>query len=139
MPAYNFKARFAEAVENGFKQANGQPVPKGATIKRQTVRPKRRRPTRPGDMIYGYTGMRTKSCRKLGEARVTCVKPVDIYPGAPPAGIAGSLCVDGHFLNPIERELFARADGFATERDLFRFFGQTYGLPLVGKMEVIKW
>jgi len=54
MPAYNFKERFAADVESGKK--------------RQTIRRKRKRPTKPGDVLYLYVGMRTKRCRKLREA-----------------------------------------------------------------------
>jgi hypothetical protein len=138
MPAYNFKAKFAEAVENGFRQASGQPVPEGAEIKRQTVRMKRKRPTRPGDTIYGYAGMRTKGCRKLGEAPAIDVEPVDIHPGYVLPHV-GSIRVGGRILDPDERLQFVQADGFADEREFFRFFEQTYGLPLVSKMEVIRW
>lgn len=137
MPAYNFEAEFAEAVENGFKQANGQPVPEEARIKRQTVRTKRKRPTKPGDTIYGYTGMRRKDCRKLGEATVLSVEAVDLSDYTPHC--VGTIKVNGRFLSYGERFLFALADGFCDTREFFRFFKDTYGLPLVGVLEVIRW
>jgi len=68
MPAYNFKSQFAQPIESGRK--------------RQTIRPRRKRPTRPGDKLYLYMGMRTKACRKLAEVICTRVTPVDIPQGA---------------------------------------------------------
>jgi protein gp37 len=64
MPALNFKKQFAPLVET-FK-------------KRQTIRALRKdnRNPRPGQTLYLYTGMRTKGCKKLGEA--TCKKVTQI-------------------------------------------------------------
>lgn len=131
MPAYNFKRKFGGEVENGLRQANGQSVPVGARIKRQTVRLRRKRPTKPGDTFYGYAGMRTKHCYKLGSAPVLSVEPVDIY--------NGNIKVNGRFLGPGERSKFIQDDGFVSEKEFFRFFEEHYGLPLVSRMEVIRW
>ena len=117
MPAYNFHSRFAPAIESGDK--------------RQTIRPRRKRPTRPGDTLYLYTGMRTKACRKLGEFTCTKVTPVDILQGAVRLG--------GKCLGTALALEFARADGFEGLEDFYRFFGEHYGLPVIGKLEVIEW
>lgn len=56
MPALNFKKRFEPMIESGDK--------------RQTIRAKRKdcRDPKEGQTLYLYTGMRSKGCRKLGEA-----------------------------------------------------------------------
>ena len=54
MPLLGFKKQFAPLVEEGQK--------------RQTIRAKRRDGRNPhaGETLFLYTGLRTKSCRKLG-------------------------------------------------------------------------
>lgn len=117
MPAYNFKAQFAEAVANGSK--------------RQTLRPPRRRATKPGDTLYLYTGMRTKACRRLRDPEgCISVQPVTICPD-------GSITLAGVDLTAHERTLLAQADGFSTYDDFFTFFYHQYGLPV--DLELIKW
>jgi len=64
MPALNFQARFADAVERGDKT--------------QTIRAPRKRPFKVGDNLYLYTGMRTKWCRKLLDAVCIGVDPIRI-------------------------------------------------------------
>ena len=117
MPAYNFKLQFAAAV--AFDR------------KRQTIRPRRKRPTRPGEPLYLFTGQRTVRCRRLKNTRCKEVLPLDIYPdkvvlnGRPVAGFA-------------LLEL-ARADGFDSIEGLISFFETQYGLPLIDTMELISW
>lgn len=67
MPALNFEAQFADAVESGEK--------------RQTVRTARKdgRPhAKVGDKIRLYTGLGTPRCRLLAEATVTRTTAVRI-------------------------------------------------------------
>lgn len=131
MPAYNFKKKFAEMVENGFRQIAGEELPPGARVKRQTIRRKRKRPTRPGDTFYAFTGMRTKQCRELGRAPVVSVETIDIRD----LGVT----VNGRDLDFAEQDVLIRADGFDYHGEFFSFFERHYGLPLVGEMEIIKW
>jgi hypothetical protein len=117
MPAYNFLSQFAESVEDGRK--------------RQTMRPKRKRPTVPGDTLYLYTGMRTKQCRKLREVDCLDVQPVEIEPtfiklGKDILGTGGMWAL-------------ARADGFETLRDFYDFFEERYGIPHKVELELIRW
>lgn len=118
MPALNFKAQFAEPVSNGAK--------------RQTIRAQRKdgRDPKPGDRLYLYTGMRTKACRKLREARCTSVLPVTIYNEA-------DIVYGQRRLGAIERINFAIDDGFMSPRDLADWFEKTHGLPFSGL--VIRW
>jgi len=117
MPAYNFKAQWADLVANGLKW--------------HTIRMKRKRATLPGDTVYLYTGMRTKQCRKLGQHLCQNVVPIDIYPGR--------IVLDGKELVGEEAMGLAIADGFSDLDSFFAFFEKTYGLPQVGTMEVIYW
>ena len=116
MVAYNFQARFADAVESGAKS--------------QTIRAPRRdgRHAKAGDALQLYTGMRTKSCRKLRDAvchdicnvlieerRVFTFKPQELH----------------------DLERFARYDGFATWDEMCAWFKSVHGLPFQGVM--IRW
>lgn len=130
MVAYNFKAQFADDVEN--------------LIKRQTIRPKRKRPTRAGDDLQLYTGMRTKACRLLTEAKCKSVKPIIIgYDFAEVDGIRVHLdnAKNGEY-QAVSLEWLARADGFRDALAFFEFFRTTYGVtpekPLED-MEIIRW
>lgn len=117
MPAYNFKEQFADDVEN--------------LIKRQTIRPKRKRPTKIGDSLYLYTGMRTKKCRKLLETDCRDLKDIDIH--------FGGFCLDGHtvVVGSLNADRFAQSDGFRNSPQMIQWFGSTYDLPFKG--EVIYW
>lgn len=116
MPALNFKKQFAPAVESG--------------VKCQTIRASRKRPIHAGDWLYLFTGMRTKSCRKLGEFR--CTRAVEVFLGTDTA------VVDGVQLCPIGRHQFAEADGFGSFQEMTAFFGSQHGpLPFAGHL--IEW
>ena len=83
MPALNFQKQFADAVESGLFDLRGEPRPDrliGVRPKLQTIRLYRKdeRDPKPGQTLYHFTGMRTKQCRRLGEAECTSVMPVEI-------------------------------------------------------------
>lgn len=130
MVTLNFKKQFADDVECGRK-------------KRSIRAPRKdgRNPKR-GDKLQLYTGMRTKSCRKLGDAVCVRVRPVQIdhmgvkidgkslYAGNAPAyqGSPDPNSWDGDF---------ARADGFDSFPDMADFFEKEHGLPFQGFL--IEW
>ena len=121
MPAYNFKPQFARAVELG--------------VKCQTIRRRRKNPTRVGDTLYLSTGMRTGNCRFLRQSTCTAVVPVTITPN--------SIVVNGHALsNMNEQRAFAQKDGFDRLDKFYDFFIENYGLsddnPSI-EMELITW
>ena len=120
MPALNFQKRFADAVESGAK--------------RQTIRAPRRdgRPSATvGARLYLYTGMRTKGCRKLGEAICTRTAQFVINP-------ALAIIIDGKVLHSAAAEDdFARADGFDDAPEMIQWFADTHGLPFEGTL--IEW
>ena len=118
MPALNYQARFAEKVASGEK--------------RQTVRAMRKRPFAVGDVLYHYTGMRTKACLKLGDDICTSARPVLI-------DNKRRVFVDETQLpgGSVEGHAFATADGFDCMADMLDWFEETHGLPFVG--QVISW
>ncbi|MBF0250595.1 MAG: hypothetical protein HQL35_08220 [Alphaproteobacteria bacterium] len=121
MPAINFKNQFAEAVKNG--------------VKRQTIRALRkdgRMPAKRGDILALYTGMRTKSCRKLLNARCSDVRPIELH-----AALVIVDGGDGWIRTRPDLDNFARADGFRDWSDMAAWFDKTHGLPFEGVL--IQW
>lgn len=115
MPALNFKAQFADDVEQGRK--------------RQTIRPKRKHPIDVGDRLYLYTGMRTKQCRKLGEADCIVTTPIEIR--------NGRVLLDEKSLTLFQIMRLAIDDRFEDWAEFFAFFRNQYGLPFEG--DLIGW
>jgi len=107
MPLLGFKKQFAPLVESRKK--------------RQTIRAKRRDGKNPrvDDRLYLYTGLRTKSCRKLGEETCVSVQEITIdYLG---------INVSGLWLTASERDALAQADGFTSFQDMKKFFEKEHG------------
>ncbi len=117
MPQFNFKKQFAPAVESGKK--------------RQTIRAKRKDGRNPhvGDKLYLFVGLRTKGCRRLGEAICLIVHQITID--------QEGINIDGRWLNPWEKLQVANADGFKTFHDMKCFFNKEHGLPFEGLL--YKW
>jgi hypothetical protein len=117
MPAFNFRKQFAPAVERGEK--------------RQTIRAKREDGRNPhiGDKLYLYTGMRTKSCRKLGEAICKTVRQITIT--------ETGIWIDGNRLYAAEIAILAGKDGFKGVSSFIDFFRKTHDLPFEGLL--YKW
>lgn len=116
MVAYNFQAQFAPDVEAGQK--------------RQTIRANgKRKHAQKGDKLQLYTGMRTKSCRKLRDA--VCYDSCQILIEADkvwtfhPQELHTDL--DG----------FAKLDGFSSWKAMREWFEKNHGLPFRGTM--IRW
>lgn len=119
MPAYNFKTQFAEPIRIGQK--------------RTTIRPYRvSRPTRIGDTLYLFTGMRTQHCERLGAYRCLRVLPIAIDPIRQTITLAGSTLALWEILN------LAQEDGFQNPSQFFEFFLKVYGQK-PPRMELISW
>lgn len=116
MPAYNFKARFSSDVKAGRKL--------------HTIRPKRKNPTKPGDKLVLYTGMRTKKCELLRITTCTGVEPVSIR--------GREILVGGVMLTESEAQRLATGDGFENATEFFAFFEETYPNG-ADDMELITW
>jgi hypothetical protein len=128
MPAYNFKKEFAPMILSGRKP--------------HTIRRRRKNPTKVGDMLYLYTGMRTKACEKIAETPCTRVQPVVIWPNQ--YEIYFILDSGPVLLTAKESIDLAIADGFSNVADFFDFFGGTYGDPErflveLDDFEIIYW
>lgn len=138
MVAYGFKKQFIEPILSGlgnYEWIDGQiPRPKLQTIRAIG----KRRHARPGETIQLYTAMRTKQCRKLGEARCVSVQNIRIMLHA--AWI--KVGTDAPISDPEELADFARRDGFADWGEIFDFWQKEHGElarlgPWVGVL--IKW
>ena len=99
--------------------------------KRQTIRKasSKWRNVKAGDRLTLYTGLRTKECRKLGEAEVESVDDIHIT--------YITVETNKKTLNKGELMKLAQADGFDCIRDFLEFFNDHYGNNFKGK--VIKW
>jgi hypothetical protein len=120
---YNFKKRFVPMILSGEK--------------RHTIRAKRARQTRPGEMCHLYTGLRQKGAQLLMRTRCTRVEEIQIL-----GGILATLRirpfvikVEGIKLSLDECEQLARSDGFKDLAEMVEFWkGRT---PFVG--DIIHW
>jgi hypothetical protein len=112
MPLLNFKAEFAEKVRSGEK--------------RQTIRAFRKdgRDPKPGQTLYLYTGLRTITCKKLGEATCTDTAVIIID--------RGTMYRNSFPLAEFEATAIAIADGFDNYSQFQGFFDKHYGLPFYG-------
>lgn len=129
MPAYNFQARFADAVQFGSK--------------RQTIRAigKRSHAT-PGQPIQLYTGQRTKACRKLITPDPVCTAVHSIRIEKFPAKNKHDrdffqMYLDGETMFRHEVRELALKDGFVSPEDFYQFFDKTHGMPFEGVL--IRW
>lgn len=139
MVAYSFKSRFVEFIRAGLRleiediRALDRP-------KRQTIRAVgKRRHARPGEVLQLYTGMRTRQCQKIGEARCTSVSKIKI------SGSKIELAIGepGDWMEIRTRpslDEFARADGFIGWADMHNFWCTEHDIrkrPFEGLL--IKW
>lgn len=117
MVAYNFQARFADAVARG--------------VKSQTIRAPRKdgRHAKPGDALQLYTGMRTRQCRKLRDAVCHNACPVLIEANR-------VLTFEPQEIHE-DLDRFARLDGFADWQEMRDWFTEAHGLPFEGVL--IRW
>lgn len=115
MPSINFKERFVAAIERGEKC--------------QTIRKNRKRPFRPGDTLYLFSGMRTARCKRLGTKTCVKVQPIHID--------RQTVCIDEQTLNANEILQLALADGFDSTEAFTAFFAEQHSLPFEG--QIIYW
>lgn len=106
--------------------------------KRQTIRragPKWAK-VESGDKLTLYTGLRTKSCRKLGEAVVESITPITIDTECDSVAVETPLG-DFNLDLPALNDLVAR-DGFDSNDEFFKFFCINYKVGRF-KMFAIRW
>lgn len=105
--------------------------------KRQTIRrasPKWKN-VKVGDKLTLYTGLRTKECRKLGEAVVKSISRIVLHE----RDSIGGITREGEFpLTYSEIDILARLDGFNSVDDFWDFFNAHYPEKPI-EMKVIRW
>lgn len=117
----------------GFKKVYMERILSGE--KTTTIRAPRKYPVKVGETLYLYVGLRTKGCRKLGEAEALEVKDIiitdsyDIVEGWNPK--------NKRFLSIPEMEELVVKDGFDSPEAFFKFFDENHGLPLHANL--ISW
>lgn len=130
MVAYSFKTIFAEPILVGLGALRMHRV----APKRQTVRAiGKKRHARPGEIVQLYTGLRTKSAKKLGEAVCTRTAPITIEfedgSGRTNNFKAGlDIRVDGSLLTEDETYDFVVSDGFLTVERFVQFWEDNHGI-----------
>lgn len=109
--------------------------------KRQTIRAMRKRGNpKSGDLLYLYTGARTKACRKLGVVRCGAVTGITITADGvylEAFGGGGRLPFAAGWLHDEGLAEFAQADGFSSWEQMRDWFAAAHGLPFTGQL--IKW
>lgn len=134
MGLYNFQQRFVPLVESGAKT--------------HTIREIRKYPSKPGEQLYLYEGLRTKRARRILVATCTAVEDLQVYRRAADDALAHarriahrktlpstitpskrsnsivefSIAINGCALSDDEIEAFARLDGFADFDELISFW-----------------
>lgn len=106
--------------------------------KRQTIRragPKWAK-VKAGDKLTLYAGLRTKACRKLGEAVVKSITPIMVDTECDNVAVETPLG-DFNLDLPALNDLVAR-DGFVSNDEFFKFFLLNYYVGRL-KMVVIRW
>ncbi len=106
--------------------------------KRQTIR--RASPkwgnVKAGDKLTLYTGLRTKACRKLGEAVVESITPIVLLPAEEDCETRTALWSIRPCAYDLKSMIFA--DGFESVDDFWKFFVEHYGSQPI-EMNVIRW
>lgn len=114
----NFKPDFVQSIQDGTK--------------RITIRAPRKdgRVPKPGENLILSTGARTKNYRRLRE--VVCYQTARVN-----LDRCNVFTVDGKQCSAIEREYWAKLDGFKSFTEMLEWFKETHGLPFTGRM--IQW
>lgn len=128
MGLYNFKKRFVPFIESGEKT--------------HTIREKRKYPSKAGETLYLYEGLRTKKARKILEAECLCVEPITvkrlIRGGRMGRAVCYAVIIGEQSLSQDEIEAFAQSDGFQNFAELIDFWkAEKRQFPWSG--DVIHW
>lgn len=114
MALYNFQKRFAPKILSGEK--------------RHTIRAKRARATKAGQMLHLYTGLRQKGAQLLMRTVCTRVETITI-------GLDGVIWIGESKLDRGEKEALAKSDGFDSFAEMMSFWKGR--LPFRG--DIIHW
>jgi len=123
MPAYGFQRRFAPKVRDGSK--------------RHTIRKQRKRPTRPGDLLWLYVDRRMRTQELIMFTDCVAVRPMKRMASGEwyfVDKILGDLPLDRGDL-----EQLAKGDGFEDRHDMEKWFDRTHGRKPLPDLELISW
>lgn len=144
MVAYSFKKRFIDPIRVGLSSVS---LSFDCQPKRQTIRAiGKRRHARPSETLQLYTAMRTKQCRKIGEARCVSFEGVLLKWSEWPAFMTYDISERepgvwrrvGNIRPILDMDAFARLDGFADFNDMAAFWREEHG-PETFEGALIKW
>lgn len=132
MVAYSFNKRFIDPIRVGLSRIS---LSFDCPPKRQTIRAVgKRRHARPGEILQLYTGMRTKQCEKIGDARCTEVLPIAMKVTEHTIAILlNDVPIGGGYIHA-----FAQSDGFAHGEDMLAFWLREHGKGRFDGL-LIKW
>ena len=134
MVAYSFKPRFVEPIRIGLSKVS---LSFDCPPKRQTIRAiGKRRHALPGETLQLYTGMRTKQCDKIGDARCISVEPIVIKVPKDDYWLWVRIGQGDEFEAGDE---FAIADGFRDIEDMWSFWRKEHPDAATFKGVLIKW
>ena len=132
MPAYNFQKQFVPMILDGLKP--------------HTIRRRRKHPTKAGDVLFLYSGMRTKSCQLFAKVPCLFITPIEIglKEGNHAIWSPVQFVIDGKTHNCMRRwtisEMYVLAfkDGFKNIDSFFAFF-RRYKQQLLEDFEIVWW
>jgi len=120
MPAYNFQKQFVPMILDGSKP--------------HTIRRRRKRPTKVGDRLYLYIGLRTKQCEMFAISQCVKVEPIVIWPFAKLL----TKTMTGQALSKEKVKEISSRDGFDNVNEFYKFF-ERYGTECLEDFEIIWW
>jgi hypothetical protein len=105
MVAYSFQKRFVAPILAGRK--------------RHTIRAARKRHAKVGEAVQLYVGMRTRTCRKIGDALCTERLAIELDFSRREVALEGRSAL---ITEPPALDDFARSDGFADFAEMTAFW-----------------
>jgi hypothetical protein len=99
--------------------------------KTTTIRAMRKRPFKKGDRLFLFSGLRTKQCKRLGEAICKKIEMIGIEEAASGLFI---VTVNGEMITEEEINCLARHDGFKTGAEMIKWFCKHHRFPYSGQI-----
>lgn len=132
----------------GYKKQFVKPIKLG--LKEWTIRNDRKNPIAVGERLYMYTGLRTRNCKKIGEAICTWTSRIELREDlvlihsfgsavCPTFAAFGDIENHPHCINTLNH--FAKSDGFKDWEDLKNFWYKNHGtdcFPYTGTIIAFK-
>jgi len=128
MPSLNFQKQFTPGIlamlnKDYARRTRIKP-------KTTTIRAKRKRPFHKGDLLYLFSGQRTKNCQRLG--KVICRKTEELVIEEKSPGIY-KIIINDAILSDEAAQNVALEDGFASFKEMIQWFSKTHEFQFVGQ------